>query len=179
MKKLSMSQSVVPITLDGKMAAQEGVLQSIQTYMKKSLSKQVSAERTLRKSTKELTQMKITLSSFDERLTDIQQSNVVKKVIRDQLQMERHRKAKQFVHENVQLSIEEITGTKGEIEKRLAERMRRETTQIMCQITSYVKKRLGLHSIDDIPNGLVDAHKTLVRDLTWKKLKNFEMKGAM
>jgi len=177
MKKLSMSQSVVPITLDGKMAAQEGVLQSIQTYMKKSLSKQVSTERTLRKSTKELTQMKIRLSSFDERLTDIQQSNVAKKVIRDQLQMERHRKAKQFVHENVQLSIEEITGTKSEIEKSLAERMKRETTQIMCQITSYVKKQLHLRSIEDIPNCFVEKHKQLMKDLTWKKLDMF-MKGG-
>ncbi|MEW4150053.1 hypothetical protein Q0N88_07210 [Bacillus thuringiensis] len=179
MKKLSVNQSVVPITLDGKMVVQEGVLQSIQMYMKKSLSKQVSTERTLKKSTKELTQMKMTLSSFDERLTKMQQSNVAKKVIRDQLQMERHRKAKQFVHENVQLSIEEIIGTKDEIEKRLAERMKRETTRVMCLITFYVKKRLGLRSIEDIPNGLVEAHKTLVRDLTWKKLKNSEMKGAV
>ncbi|MEX0417379.1 hypothetical protein AB3X49_16775, partial [Bacillus sp. C30] len=70
-------------------------------------------------------------------------------------------------------------GTKGEIEKKLAERMKRETMQVMCQITSYVKKQLSLRSIDDIPNGLVDVHKTLVRDLTWKKLKNSEMKGTM
>ncbi|HDR4948963.1 TPA: hypothetical protein QCR51_005612 [Bacillus cereus] len=177
MKKLSVNQSVVPITLDGKMTAQEGVLQSIQAYMKKSFSKQVSTEKTLKKSTKELTQMKITLSSFDERLTNIQQSNVAKKVIRDQLQMERHWKAKQFVHENVQLSIEEITETKGEIEKRLAERMKRETTQVMCQITSYVKKKLHLRSIDDIPNCFVEKHKQLLKGLTWKKLGIF-MKGS-
>ena len=58
------------------------------------------------------------------------------------------------------------------------EAIKRETTQVMRQITSYLKKKLELRSIDDIPNGLVDQHKVLVQQITRKKLDMFQKKGC-
>ncbi|WP_144518693.1 hypothetical protein [Bacillus thuringiensis] len=173
------NNKVAPITLDGNGLEKPATLQSIQRYIENGYALHAQSDRAIQHNTKELVKMDAALSSFDERLTEMQQSNVAKKVIRDQLQMERHRKAKQFVHENVQLSIEEIIGTKEEIEKKLAERMKRETTQVMCLITSYVKKQLHLRSIDDLPNCFVEKHKQLLKELTWKNLDIFLRKAVV
>lgn len=178
----------LPITMDangdvvirrGDEAVTKHILESVSDLKDSYELDMETMKQELKKNTQNIEEMRFEVAVLNQKYDEDKQSYVAKIVIRNQLQMERHRKAKQFVHENVQLSIEEIVGTKGEIEKRLAERLKRETTQVMLQITSYVKRQLGLRSIEDIPNGLVDAHKTLVRDLTWKKLKNSEMKGAM
>ncbi|MEI4616030.1 hypothetical protein, partial [Bacillus cereus] len=52
-----------------------------------------------------------TVGSFDNRLTETQLSHVASKIIRDQLQQERHEKAKHFVENTVQLTFEAIEGT--------------------------------------------------------------------
>ncbi|MEK4501913.1 hypothetical protein [Bacillus sp. FSL R12-0069] len=190
MKKLLVNQSVTPITLDGKMAESEGLLQNIQTYVKKSLSKQLSTERTLKKNAKELIQMKIMLSSVNQQVTDMHQSNVAKRIIREQLQKERHEKAHKLAKENVQLTTEDFFNIEETVERLgesarekvesivVEEATKRETTQVMRQITSYLKKKLELRSIDDIPNGLIDQHKVLVQQMTRKKLDMFQKKGC-
>lgn len=190
MKKLVVNQSVTPITLEGKMVESEGLLQNIQTYVKKSLSKQLSTERTLKKNAKELIQMKIMLSSFEQQLTDMHQTNVAKRIIREQLQKECYEKAYKLAKENVQLTtddcfkIEKMVEQIGESARKKVESIvveeatKRETTQVMRQITSYLKKKLELRSIEDIPNGLIDQHKVLVQQITRKKLDMFQKKGC-
>ncbi|PEK68759.1 hypothetical protein COF75_35215, partial [Bacillus toyonensis] len=46
------------------------------------------------------------VESFDNRLTQAQLENVASKIVRDQLQQERHAKAKGFVGNKVQLTFE-------------------------------------------------------------------------
>ncbi|WP_257150341.1 hypothetical protein [Bacillus cereus] len=111
-----------------------------------------------------------TVGSFDNRLTDAQLSNVASKIIRDQLQQERHDKAKHFVENTVQLTFEATEGTKSDLEQAVRELIKKDATRVMRQITSYVKRKLGLKSIDNIPNCLVPKHKQLLKELTWKKL---------
>ncbi|MGI8305153.1 hypothetical protein [Bacillus paranthracis] len=119
-----------------------------------------------------------TVGSFDERLTKAQLSNVASKIIRDDLQKDRHRKAKQFVGNKVQLTFEAMEGSKNDLEQAVRDLIKKDTTKVMRQITSYLKQQLGLKSIDDIPNCLVKKHKQLLKELTWKKLNNFIQKGG-
>ncbi|PGA92162.1 hypothetical protein [Bacillus toyonensis] len=117
------------------------------------------------------------IESFDNRLTQTQLGNVASKIVRDQLQQERHAKAKEFVGNKVQLTIEAMEGTKSDLERHVQTLMKKEITGLMRHVTSYLKAHLGLKSIDDIPNCLVEKHKRLLKDLTWKKLDNFKKKG--
>ncbi|MGH0664077.1 hypothetical protein ACQVSR_03090 [Bacillus paranthracis] len=119
-----------------------------------------------------------TVGSFDERLTKAQLSNVASKIIRDDLQKDRHRKAQQFVGNKVQLTFEAMEGSKNDLEQAVRDLIKKDTTKVMRQITSYLKQQLGLKSIDDIPNCLVKKHKQLLKELTWKKLNNFTQKGG-
>ncbi|MCZ7524293.1 MULTISPECIES: hypothetical protein [Bacillus cereus group] len=119
-----------------------------------------------------------TVGSFDERLTKAQLSNVASKIIRDDLQKDRHRKAKQFVGNKVQLTFEAMEGSKNDLEQAVRDLIKKDTTKVMRQVTSYLKQQLGLKSIDDIPNCLVKKHKQLLKELTWKKLNNFTQKGG-
>lgn len=119
-----------------------------------------------------------TVGSFDERLTKAQLSNVASKIIRDDLQKDRHRKAQQFVGNKVQLTFEAMEGSKNDLEQAVRDLIKKDTTKVMRQITSYLKQQLGLKSIDDIPNCLVKKHKQLLKELTWKKLNNFIQKGG-
>ncbi|PEL22500.1 hypothetical protein [Bacillus toyonensis] len=119
-----------------------------------------------------------TVGSFDNRLTEAQLSNVASKIIRDQLQQERHAKAKGFVGNKVQLTFEAMEGTKSDLERHVQVLIKKEVTRVMRHITSYLKEQLGLKSIDDIPNCLVEKHKTLLKELTWKKLDTFMKKGS-
>ncbi len=96
-----------------------------------------------------------TVGSFDERLTKAQLSNVASKIIRDDLQKDRHRKAQQFVGNKVQLTFEAMEGSKNDLEQAVRDLIKKDTTKVMRQITSYLKQQLGLKSIDDIPNCLV------------------------
>lgn len=114
---------------------------------------------------------------FDNRLTQAQLDNVASKLIRDQLQQERHAKAEGFVGNKVQLTFEAMEGTKSDLERHVKVLIKKEVTRIMRQITSYIKEKLGLQSIDDIPNCFVEKHKQLLKELTWKKLDNF-VKGG-
>lgn len=119
-----------------------------------------------------------TVGSFDERLTKAQLSNVASKIIRDDLQKDRHRKAQQFVGNKVQLTFEAMEGSKNDLEQAVRDLIKKDTTKVMRQVTSYLKQQLGLKSIDDIPNCLVKKHKQLLKELTWKKLNNFTQKGG-
>ncbi|MEK3933626.1 hypothetical protein [Bacillus sp. FSL R7-0642] len=122
-----------------------------------------------------------TVGSFDERLTKAQLSNVASKIIRDDLQKDRHKKASEFVGDKVQLTIDSICGTSDEVDKAFRKLKKKETTKVAKQIASYVKYQLGFKrsdSIDDIPNCLVKKHKQLVKELTWPKLNNFTQKGG-
>ncbi|EOO39014.1 hypothetical protein IIU_00832 [Bacillus cereus VD133] len=119
-----------------------------------------------------------TVGSFDNRLTEAQLSNVASKIIRDQLQQERHEKAKHFVENTVQLTFEAIEGTKSDLEQAVRELIKKDATRVMRQITSYMKRQLGLKSIDNIPNCLVEKHQQLLTELTWKKLDTFMKKGS-
>ncbi|MDO6631792.1 hypothetical protein [Bacillus thuringiensis] len=119
-----------------------------------------------------------TVGSFDNRLTEAQRANVAPKIIRDQLQQERHEKAKHFVENTVQLTFEAIEGTKSDLEQAVRELIKKDATRVMRQITSYMKRQLGLKSIDNIPNCLVEKHKQLLKELTWKKLDAFMKKGS-
>lgn len=119
-----------------------------------------------------------TVGSFDERLTKAQLSNVASKIIRDDLQKDRHRKAQQFVGNKVQLTFEAMERSKNDLEQAVRDLIKKDTTKVMRQITSYLKQQLGLKSIDDIPNCLVKKHKQLLKELTWKKLNNFTQKGG-
>lgn len=119
-----------------------------------------------------------TVGSFDERLTKAQLSNVASKIIRDDLQKDRHEKARQFVGNKVQLTFEAMEGTKNNLEQAVRDLIKKDTTKVMRQVTSYLKQQLGLKSIDDIPNCLVKKHKQLLKELTWKKLNNFTQKGG-
>ncbi|MGG5741308.1 hypothetical protein [Bacillus cereus group sp. IBL03679] len=112
-----------------------------------------------------------TVGSFDNRLTETQISNVASKIIRDQLQQERHAKAKHFVENTVQLKFEAIEGTKFDLEQAVRELIKKDATRVMRQITSYMQRQLGLKSIDDIPNCFVEKHKQLLKELTWKQLE--------
>ncbi|PEO39562.1 hypothetical protein COL55_33135, partial [Bacillus toyonensis] len=56
------------------------------------------------------------VESFDNRLTQTQLENVASKIVRDQLQQERHAKAKGFVGNKVQLTFEAMEGTKSDLE---------------------------------------------------------------
>ncbi|MEI4612335.1 hypothetical protein WAG23_00005, partial [Bacillus cereus] len=51
------------------------------------------------------------VASLDNRLTETQLSHVASKLIRNQLQQERHEKAKHFVENTVQLTFEALEGT--------------------------------------------------------------------
>ncbi|PEE36706.1 hypothetical protein [Bacillus cereus] len=117
------------------------------------------------------------VESFDNRLTQTQLENVASKIVRDQLQQERHAKAKGFVGNKVQLTFEAMEGTKSDLERHVQVLIKKEVTRVMRHITSYLKEQLGLKSIDDIPNCLVEKHKTLLKELTWKKLDTFMKKG--
>ncbi|PFK27277.1 hypothetical protein, partial [Bacillus cereus] len=108
------------------------------------------------------------VESFDNRLTQTQLENVASKIVRDQLQQERHARAKGFVGNKVQLTFEAIEGTKSDLERHVQVLINKEVTRVMRHITSYLKEQLGLKSIDDIPNCLVEKHKTLLKELTWK-----------
>ncbi|WP_369355717.1 hypothetical protein [Lysinibacillus capsici] len=119
-----------------------------------------------------------TVGSFDERLTKAQLSNVASKIIRDDLQKDRHEKAQRFVGNKVQLTFEAMEGSKNDLEKAVRDLIKKDTTKVMRQVTSYLKQQLGLKSIDDIPNCLVKKHKQLLKELTWKKLNNFTQKGG-
>ncbi len=119
-----------------------------------------------------------TVGSFDERLTKAQLSNVASKIIRDDLQKDRHKKAQQFVGNKVQLTFEAMEGSKNDLEQAVRDLIKKDTTKVMRQVTSYLKQQLGLKSIDDIPNCLVKKHKQLLKELTWKKLNNFTQKGG-
>ncbi|MED1535480.1 hypothetical protein [Bacillus pseudomycoides] len=118
------------------------------------------------------------VGEFDNRLTRAQLSNVASKIIRDDLQKDRHEKARQFVGNKVQLTFEAMEGSKNDLEQAVRDLIKKDTTKIMRQITSYLKQQLGLKSIDDIPNCLVKKHKQLLKELTWKKLNNFTQKGG-
>ncbi|MES1054323.1 hypothetical protein FOA24_37085, partial [Bacillus thuringiensis] len=100
------------------------------------------------------------VESFDNRLTQSQLENVASKMVRDQLQQERHAKAKEFVGNKVQLTFEAMEGTKFDLEHHVQVLIKKEVTRVMRHITSYLKEQLGLKSIDDIPNCLVENHKT-------------------
>lgn len=117
------------------------------------------------------------VGSFDNRLTQAQLDNVASKLIRDQLQQERHAKAEGFVGNKVQLTFEAMEGTKSDLERHVQVLIKKEVTRIMRQITSYIKEKLNLQSIDDIPICFVEKHKQLLKELTWKKLDNF-VKGG-
>ncbi|XLP22014.1 hypothetical protein ACFMB7_26575 [Bacillus toyonensis] len=119
-----------------------------------------------------------TVGSFDERLTKAQLSNVASKIIRDDLQKDRHQKAQQFVGNKVQLTFEAMEGSKNDLEQAVRDLIKKDTTKVMRQVTSYLKQQLGLKSIDDIPNCLVKKHKQLLKELTWKKLNNFTQNGG-
>ncbi|MBJ8054921.1 hypothetical protein JDS87_23960 [Bacillus cereus] len=119
-----------------------------------------------------------TVGNFDERLTKAQLSNVASKIIRDDLQKDRHEKAQQFVGNKVQLTFEAMEGSKNDLEQAVRDLIKKDTTKVMRQVTSYLKQQLGLKSIDDIPNCLVKKHKQLLKELTWKKLNNFTQKGG-
>ncbi|EOQ04918.1 hypothetical protein [Bacillus cereus] len=186
MRELAVNKSVQPITLDGKIAENEGVLQTMQTYMKKSLSRQ---ERTMNQHTKQLSTINKSVEEVKQQYKEAIQSHVAKRIIREQLQKERYEKAHKLAQSNVQLTtedyikIEKMVEQVGEnarekVEVIVAdEATKRETTRVMYQITSYIKKKLGLRSIEDIPNGLVDQHKTLLQGVTRKKLDSFGKKG--
>ncbi|PFW60801.1 hypothetical protein [Bacillus sp. AFS075034] len=119
-----------------------------------------------------------TVGNFDNRLTQAQMANVASKIIRDDLQKDRHEKAQQFVGNKVQLTFEAMEGSKNDLEQAVRDLIKKDTTKVMRQITSYLKQQLGLKSIDDIPNCLVKKHKQLLKELTWKKLNNFVNKGG-
>ncbi|PGD00816.1 hypothetical protein COE68_32470, partial [Bacillus toyonensis] len=114
----------------------------------------------------------------DNRLTQSQLENVASKIVRDQLQQERHAKAKGFVGNKVQLTFEAMEGTKSDLERHVQVLIKKEVTRVMRHITLYLKEQLGLKSIDDIPNCLVEKHKTLLKELTWKRLDTFMKKGS-
>ncbi|PGS62696.1 hypothetical protein COC69_32060 [Bacillus cereus] len=118
-----------------------------------------------------------TVGRFDNRLTEAQLSNVASKIIRDQLQQERREKASHFVENTVQLTFEAVEGTKPDLEQAVRELLKKDATRVMRQITSYMKQQLGLKSIDNIPNCLLEKHKQLLKELTWKKLDIF-VKGG-
>ncbi|WP_333730500.1 hypothetical protein [Bacillus paranthracis] len=71
-----------------------------------------------------------------------------------------------------------MEGSKNDLEQAVRDLIKKDTTKVMRQITSYLKQQLGLKSIDDIPNCLVKKHKQLLKELTWKKLNNFTQKGG-
>ncbi|PEF42135.1 hypothetical protein CON72_05440, partial [Bacillus wiedmannii] len=71
---------------------------------------------TLTKVDKILGKLGESVNSFDTRLTQMQLENVTHKLIRDQLQQERRAKAKGFVGNKVQLTIEAMEGTKSDLE---------------------------------------------------------------
>ncbi|MED2777529.1 hypothetical protein P4278_12915 [Bacillus thuringiensis] len=70
-----------------------------------------------------------------------------------------------------------MEGTKSDLEHHVQVLIKKEVTRIMRQITSYIKEKLDLQSIDDIPNCFVEKHKQLLKELTWKKLDTF-VKGG-
>ncbi|MGX5570829.1 hypothetical protein ACWKTS_04980, partial [Bacillus toyonensis] len=83
------------------------------------------------------------VESFDNRLTQAQLENVASKIVRDQLQQERHAKAKGFVGNKVQLTFEAMEGTKSDLECHVRVLIKKEVTRVMRHITSYLKEQLG------------------------------------
>ncbi|PGS67488.1 hypothetical protein COC69_27775, partial [Bacillus cereus] len=121
-----------------------------------------------------------TVGSFDTRLAEAQRANVASKIIRDELRHERHEKASHFVENTVQLTFEAVEGTKSDLERNVELLLEKETTKVMRQITSYVKRQLELElkSMDNIPNCFVSKHKQLLKELTWRKLDSSRKKGS-
>lgn len=78
----------------------------------------------------------------------------------------------------MQLTIDSICGTADDVDKAFQKVKKEETTKVAKQITAYIKVKLGLKSIDDISNGLVEKHKQLLKELTWKQLDTFMKKGS-
>ncbi|PHF94256.1 hypothetical protein COI63_32550, partial [Bacillus toyonensis] len=68
------------------------------------------------------------VESFDNRLTQAQLENVASKIVRDQLQQERHAKAKGFVGNKVQLTFEAMEGTKSDLECHVRVLIKKEVT---------------------------------------------------
>lgn len=178
MGEMIRKQSVSPIMLDGKVAGSEALLQNIHTFMKKSLSKQASTERTMKQNTKQLAEITESVEEIKQQAKEEIRSYVAKKIIRDQLQQERRNKAAEFVEGKVQLTIDSICGTADDVDKAFQKVKKEETTKVAKQITAYIKVKLGLKSIDDISNGLVEKHKQLLKELTWKQLDTFMKKGS-
>ncbi|WP_142315330.1 hypothetical protein [Bacillus wiedmannii] len=56
------------------------------------------------------------VDSFNNRFTQTQLDNVASKIIRDQLQYERHAKAEGFLDNKVQLTFEAMEGRKSDLE---------------------------------------------------------------
>ncbi|HEF1855783.1 TPA: hypothetical protein R9Y23_004459 [Bacillus cereus] len=183
-------QSVEPITLDGRAVEQSATLHSIHAYMEESLTSQAKTEKTMKEHTKKLSKINESVEEVKQQFKEATRSHVAKRIIREQLQQERYEKAHVLAKENVQLTtddcfkVEKMVEQIGEnarkkVEKIVAEEAtKRETTQVMRQITSYIKRQLKLRSIEDIPNGLVDQHKVLLQGLTRKKLDTFMKKGG-
>ncbi|EOO30757.1 hypothetical protein IIU_05074 [Bacillus cereus VD133] len=118
-----------------------------------------------------------TVGSFDNRLTESELANIAPDIIRNELRQERREKASHFVENTVQLTFEAVEGTKSDLERNVELLMEKETTKVMRQITSYVKRQLELRSIDNIPICFVPKHKQLLKELTWKKLDNYMKNG--
>ncbi|WP_255259464.1 hypothetical protein [Bacillus toyonensis] len=76
------------------------------------------------------------------------------------------------------MTFEAMEGTKSDLERHVQVLIKKEVTRVMRHITLYLKEQLGLKSIDDIPNCLVEKHKTLLKELTWKRLDTFMKKGS-
>ncbi|PEO37570.1 hypothetical protein [Bacillus wiedmannii] len=104
------------------------------------------------------------------------------------MQKEYHQKLYVLAKENVQLTtndclkvermVEQIGENASKKESRndamvAEEATKRETTRGAYQIISYSRKKLQLHSIEYIPNDLVDQHEVLLQGLTRKKLDSF------
>ncbi|WP_142345359.1 hypothetical protein, partial [Bacillus cereus] len=119
-----------------------------------------------------------TVGNFDNRLTEAQRANIAPEIIRNELRQERREKASHFVENTVQLTFEAIEGTKSDLERNVQLLLEKETTKVMRQITSYVKRQLELKSIDNIPNCFVLKHKQLLKELTWRKLDSSRKKGS-
>ncbi|MEW4150137.1 hypothetical protein Q0N88_07645 [Bacillus thuringiensis] len=190
MGKLMRKKSVEPITLDGGVGEQSATLHSIHVYLEESLTQQAKTEKTMKEHTKKLEAICVDVQAVNQRFEEATKSHVVTRIIREQLQRERYEKAHKLAKENVQLTtddcfkIEKMVEQIGEharekVEAIVAEEAtKRETTQIMRQITSYLKKKLALRSIEDISNNLIDQHKVLLQGVTRKRLDTFMKKGG-
>lgn len=79
MGEMIRKQSVSPIMLDGKVAGSEALLQNIHTFMKKSLSKQASTERTMKQNTKQLAEITESVEEIKQQAKEEIRSYVAKK----------------------------------------------------------------------------------------------------